>query len=77
VSLLCSCQSCVLTEIAAVECLDLVCQQSTKDATLLYACVLDAQQCGDKRQAVVALQKVLEKYDYGAPTGVNLPALLR
>ncbi|KAF2804066.1 SPO22-domain-containing protein [Mytilinidion resinicola] len=61
----------------ATQCLDIVCQQSTKDATLLYACVLEAQQTGDKRQAVVALQKVLEKYDYGAPAGVNLPALLR
>ncbi|KAF2497692.1 SPO22-domain-containing protein [Lophium mytilinum] len=61
----------------ATQCLDIVCQQSTKDATLLYACVLDAQQTGDKRQAVVALQKVLAKYDYGAPAGVDLPALLR
>lgn len=61
----------------AAECLDVVCQHSTKDDTLLYACVLEAQQAGDKRQAVIALQKVLEKYGYGAPVGVHLPALLR
>lgn len=61
----------------AAECLDVVCQHSTKDDTLLYACVLEAQQAGDKRQAVIALQKVLEKYGYGAPAGVHLPALLR
>ncbi|KAF2090252.1 SPO22-domain-containing protein [Saccharata proteae CBS 121410] len=61
----------------ATECLDIVCKQSSKDATLLYACVLEAQQVGDKRQAAVALQKVLQKYEYGAPQGVHLPALLR
>ena len=55
----------------------MVCQHSTKDDTLLYACVLEAQQAGDKRQAVIALQKVLEKYGYGTPAGVHLPALLR
>ncbi|KAF2839609.1 SPO22-domain-containing protein [Patellaria atrata CBS 101060] len=61
----------------ALECLDIVCRESSKDATLLYACVLEAQQSGDRRQAVVALQKVLEKYQYSAPQGVHLPALLR
>jgi hypothetical protein len=44
---------------------------------MLYACVLEAQQTGDKREAVAALQKVLEKYDYKAPKGIHLPALLR
>ena len=61
----------------AAECLDLVCRQSSKDATLLYACVLEAQSAGDKRQAIIALEKVLEKYNYSAPAGIHLPALLR
>ncbi|ORY11635.1 meiosis protein SPO22/ZIP4 like-domain-containing protein [Clohesyomyces aquaticus] len=61
----------------AIQCLDQVCRQSSKDATLLYACVLEAQSIGNKRQAIIALEKVLEKYDYNAPEGVHLPALLR
>lgn len=66
----------VLTLVAA-ECLDLVCRSSAKDATLLYACVMEAQSAGDKRQAISALERVLEKYDYSAPAGIHLPALLR
>jgi hypothetical protein len=61
----------------AAESLDIVCRSSGKDATLLYACVLEAQQASDKRQVLFALQKVLERYDYNAPKGVHLPALLR
>ncbi|KAF2872932.1 meiosis protein SPO22/ZIP4 like-domain-containing protein [Massariosphaeria phaeospora] len=61
----------------ASDCLDIICRQSSKDATLLYACVLEAQASGDKQQAVVALKKVLEKHDYSAPAGIHLPALLR
>ncbi|KAF1852174.1 SPO22-domain-containing protein [Cucurbitaria berberidis CBS 394.84] len=59
------------------ECLDLVCRSSAKDATLLYACVMEAQSAGDKRQAIIALERVLDKYDYSAPAGIHLPALLR
>ncbi|QDS73641.1 hypothetical protein FKW77_002299 [Venturia effusa] len=61
----------------ASECLEIICSSSGKDATLLYACVLEAQQASDKKQVLFALQKVLEKYDYNAPKGVHLPALLR
>ena len=59
------------------ECLDIVCCQASKDATLLYACVLEAQNKGDKQQTLLALQKVLQKYDHSAPAGIHLPALLR
>jgi hypothetical protein len=59
------------------ECLDVICRQSTKDATLLYACILEAQTSGNKRHAIAALEKVLVKYDYSAPADVHLPALLR
>ncbi|EKG11028.1 Tetratricopeptide-like helical [Macrophomina phaseolina MS6] len=61
----------------AAECLDVICRQSDKDVTLLYACVIEAQSLSDRRQSILALQKVLEMYDYGAPPEVNLPALLR
>lgn len=61
----------------ATECMDYVCRSSAKDATLLYACVMEAQSAGDKRQAIHALERVLDKYDYNAPAGIHLPALLR
>lgn len=61
----------------ATECLDHICRSSVKDATLLYACVMEAQSAGNKRQAINALRKVLEKYEHGAPAGIHLPALLR
>jgi hypothetical protein len=59
------------------ECLDLVCRQSSKDATLLYACVLEAKGSGNRREAIMALNKILEKYDHAAPADVHLPTLLR
>lgn len=67
---------CVLITVAT-DCLDHVCRSSAKDATLLYACVMEAQSAGDKRQAIGALERVLDKYDYNAPAGIHLPALLR
>ncbi len=38
---------------------------------------MEAQSVGDKRQAINALERVLEKYDFNAPAGIHLPALLR
>ncbi|KAH7398979.1 meiosis protein SPO22/ZIP4 like-domain-containing protein [Phaeosphaeria sp. MPI-PUGE-AT-0046c] len=61
----------------AAGCLEHICRNSTKDATLLYACVMEAQSTGDKKQAIHALQRVLDKYEYSAPAGIHLPALLR
>ncbi len=61
----------------AVQALDKVYTHAKKDATLLYACVLDAQQNGDRQITMKSLQMVLEKYEYSAPDGVHLPALLR
>jgi hypothetical protein len=61
----------------AAECLHVISSSSAEDPTLLYACVLDAQHLGNKRQALAALQLVLEKHDYGVPATVNLPSLLR
>lgn len=75
-SLLCLTRSLDLMDLAA-ECLDIICRSSAKDATLLYACVMEAQSRGDKGQAIVALQRVFEKYNNTAPVGLHLPALLR
>lgn len=61
----------------AAESLNIICKASSKDVTLLYACVVEAQTVGDRQQAALALQKVLSQYNYNAPKGVNLPALLR
>lgn len=46
------------TDLAA-ECLRVI-SSSSKDPTLLYACVLDAQQIGNRHLALAALQLVLE-----------------
>jgi hypothetical protein len=60
----------------AAECLQMVSCSSQRDTTLLYACVLDAQQVGNKAQAVDALQLVLEKHG-DTSSLINLPSLLR
>jgi hypothetical protein len=60
----------------AAQCLQIVSRSSTTDVTLLYACVLDAQQVGNRAQAVDALQLVLEKHGHTSDT-VNVTALLR
>lgn len=67
----------IMLIIPATECLDVVCRSSSKDATLLYACVMEAHSIGDKRQVISALLQVLDKYDYTAPAGIHLSALLR
>ena len=60
-----------------MEYLDHICNDSQRDATLLYACVLEAQRVGDRALSIISLQQVLRKYNYKAPSGVHLPALLR
>ena len=59
----------------AAECIHMI-ATSTNDPKLLYACVLDAQQAGNKSQTLVALQLVLEKCGYEAPS-INFASLLR
>ncbi|KAI9770778.1 MAG: hypothetical protein M1840_003028 [Geoglossum simile] len=61
----------------AMECLDVVSASTSESASQLFGCVLEAQSTGDKRIAVAALQRVLEKYEHRAPAGVNVPCLLR
>ena len=61
----------------ATECLESIAKGSSSDATVLYACVLEAQETDQQDQAIMALQAVLKKYHYCVPPGVHLPALLR
>lgn len=63
----------------AAECLQAISStaKTTQNLTLLYGCVLDTQQIGDKTQTLAGLQLVLEKSDYGAQTPIHLPSLLR
>jgi hypothetical protein len=61
----------------AAECIKIVHETSMEDATLLYACVLEAQDVGDKVQAATAMQLILDKYEFSTPDSVHLPALLR
>jgi hypothetical protein len=61
----------------ASECLTKVYNASSTDATLLYACVMDAYEVRASEISVAALQLVLEKYDHNIPSTIHLPALLR
>ena len=67
---------CEENELAA-DCLKVISTKSSNDSTLLYACILDAQQVGHRPQVLAALQLVLEKSDYEAPSTIHLPTLLR
>lgn len=60
----------------AAECLQVISSTSTNDPKYLYACVLDAQQAGNKRQTLAALQLVLDKSSFET-SSVNLASLLR
>ena len=65
----------------ASQCFNHICTtlsvDANKDATLIYACILEAQREGDQDQIVIALQQVLEQFSYTAPSEAHLPALLR
>lgn len=57
----------------ALESLNMVMKHAQRDATFLFACVLEAQQSQMRHIAVAALQAILDKQ----PPGVHLPSLLR
>lgn len=61
----------------AAENLHIISTTSKNDPTLLYACCLDARDADNKTMLLAALQLVLERYDYGAPSLIHLPSLLR
>ncbi|KAI5270015.1 hypothetical protein E4T47_06531 [Aureobasidium subglaciale] len=51
------------------------CSKSTEK--YLYACALEAQQIGDRRQFVVTMNTVLEFYERSPSSSIKLPVLLR
>ena len=57
--------------------MDNIYKDSSKDATILYACALEAQKTGQKGQVLSAMQRVLDRYNFESPPDVYLPALLR
>jgi hypothetical protein len=61
----------------ALDCLEVANQGSSKDSSILYACVLDAQEVGDKKMALAALKLLLERHQFNPPSTIHLPALLR
>lgn len=62
----------------ASQSLDGVLKASTKgDEKYLYACALEAQQIGDRKQFIIAMNKVLEFYEHNPSNDVRLPILLR
>lgn len=60
----------------AAECLENVASASSSPE-FLYACVVDAQQSGEKRCAIAALKKLVLSHEVDASGPVYLPALLR
>ncbi len=61
----------------AAECFDSIFRRGGKDSKYLYACILDAQETGNEKQARDGLKRVLESYDSWALNGVKLAALIR
>jgi hypothetical protein len=61
----------------ASQSLEAICLSESSDPALLYACCLHSIEGGNKKMTLAALQLVLEKFNYGPPTPVHLPSLLR
>lgn len=58
-------------------CLRTLSSPATKTLDFLYACILDAQQVGDRQFVTAAMKSLVERYDFAQTDMVNLPALLR
>lgn len=61
----------------AADCFEMIANNSSQDPKLLYGCVLEAQQSGNRPEAIRALQAVLAKCSTGGLSDVHLPSLLR
>lgn len=61
----------------AAESLKKIATSISDDPNLLYACCLEAQNSGNRTQALSALLLVLEKQSSGAPLTIHLPSLTR
>ena len=63
--------------LSASESLEAVLKASSRADKLLYACALEAQETGDRRQGLEAMNKVLEFHERNSSSDVKLPVLLR
>ncbi|KXH33815.1 hypothetical protein CSIM01_12068, partial [Colletotrichum simmondsii] len=61
----------------AAQCLERVALSAPGDPNFLYACVLEAQQAGDKVCAMHAMKQLVEKFEFSEASPIHLPALLR
>jgi hypothetical protein len=66
-----------IDESLALDCLDAVSSVSVQNLDILYACVLEAHQVGDKVFAIAAMKKLVQRQEFKASDSVHLPALLR
>lgn len=63
--------------VMAADCFEAIAKHSSQEPKLLYGCVLEAQQSGNRPEAIRALQAVLVKCSIGGFGDVHLPSLLR
>lgn len=61
----------------ASQCLEKLYDHAESDSSILYACVMDAQQFGETTQIISALQLVLQKSEFKPHEDVHMPSLLR
>lgn len=61
----------------AVECLGSLSRPALAGLDFLYAAILDAQNIGSKTYAMEAMKTLVERYEFGNPAPVHLPALIR
>ncbi|KAH8677915.1 meiosis protein SPO22/ZIP4 like-domain-containing protein [Xylariales sp. PMI_506] len=61
----------------AARCIEQIANGSQDDLKFLYACCVDAQECGNKSCALEALKQLAEKHTFDQPGPVYFPALLR
>ncbi|KAF7546657.1 hypothetical protein G7046_g9241 [Stylonectria norvegica] len=53
------------------------CDDKARSQDMLYACLREAQQVGDKLCTLAALKAVAENFDPGTPSAANFPSILR
>ncbi|TEA13067.1 Zinc cluster transcription factor acuM [Colletotrichum sidae] len=61
----------------AAECLEKVGDSADQDPNYLYACVLEAQKCGDRICAMQAMKQLVTRHVFNEASPIHLPALLR
>lgn len=73
-----SCRGSTQLTLLAMKSLEGVLKSSSKDTEkYLYACALEAQQMGDRKQFIATLNKILELHEKNSLNDVRLAVLLR